>query len=122
MVHAEGGGGGGELRGRRAEGSGGERRRRRATEGGTSGAERRRRGGRARGKAARRGRAARRVSHESGGMGGESGAVGRHKYRESCMDGCTEGESCAEGGVVSPPASARPAENLGDREGGREKE
>jgi hypothetical protein len=38
------------------------------------------------------------------------------------MDGCTEGESGAEGGVVSPPASARPAENLGDREGGREKE
>ena len=56
------------------------------------------------------------------GWGGESGAVGWRKYRESGMDGCTEGESGAEGGVVSPPASARPAENLGDREGGREKE
>ena len=40
------------------------------------------------------------------------------------MDGCTEGESGAEGGVESPPASARPAENLGDgwREGGRRSE
>ena len=56
------------------------------------------------------------------GWGGESGAVGWRKYRESGMDGCTEGESGAEGGVVSPPASARPAENLGDREGGSEKE
>jgi hypothetical protein len=116
--------GGWRRRGRAAwEKGGGERRRRRATEARAE----RRRGGRARGKAARRGRvergrATRRVSHDSGGVGGESGAVGRRKYRESGMEGCAEGESGAEGGAVSPPASTRPAENLGDggRKGGTE--
>ena len=40
------------------------------------------------------------------------------------MEGCAEleGERGAEGGAVSPPASARPEENLGEggREGGSE--
>jgi hypothetical protein len=48
----------------------------------------------------------------------------RRAYRESGMEGCAELEGVrgAEGGAVSPPASARPAENLGERgrEGGRE--
>ena len=48
----------------------------------------------------------------------------RRAYRESGMEGCAELEGVrgAEGGAVSPPASACPAENLGEggREGGRE--
>ena len=34
------------------------------------------------------------------------------------MEGGAEGDNCVEGGTVSQPASARPAENVGD--GGRE--
>ena len=39
------------------------------------------------------------------------------------MEGGAEGDSGLEGGAVSQPASARPAENVGDggREGGRVK-
>ncbi len=33
------------------------------------------------------------------------------------MEGGAEGDSCLEGGTVSQPASARPADNVGD--GGR---
>jgi hypothetical protein len=44
--------------------------------------------------------------------------VGRHAYRESGMEGGADGDSGLEGGTVSQPASARPAENVGD--GGRE--
>ena len=36
------------------------------------------------------------------------------------MEGCAEGESSAEGTAVSPPASARPADNQGDHHGWRE--
>jgi hypothetical protein len=45
----------------------------------------------------------------------------RRAYRESGMEGCAELEGVrgAEGGAVSPRASARPAENLGER--GRER-
>ena len=42
----------------------------------------------------------------------------RLAYQESGMEGGAEGDSGLEGGAVSQPASARPAENVGD--GGRE--
>ena len=42
----------------------------------------------------------------------------RRAYQESGMEGGAEGDSGLEGGAVSQPASARPAENVGD--GGRE--
>ena len=66
------------------------------------------------------------VSHVPGESGAERrerrcGRRERRAYRESSMEGCAEleGERGAEGGAVSPPASARPEENLG--EGGRER-
>ena len=40
--------------------------------------------------------------------------MGRRAYLESGMEGGVEGDSCLEGGAVSQPASARPAENVGD--------
>ena len=45
--------------------------------------------------------------------------MGRRAYRESSMEGGAEGDSGLEGGAVSQPASARPAENVGD--GGRDR-
>ncbi len=40
--------------------------------------------------------------------------MGLHAYRESCMEGGAEGDNGVEGGTVSQPASAHPAENVGD--------
>jgi len=48
------------------------------------------------------------------GWGDKSGGVGRRAYRESGMEGGAEGDSGLEGGAVSQPASAHPAENVGD--------
>ena len=42
----------------------------------------------------------------------------RRAYQESGMEGVAEGDSGLEGGAASQPASARPAENVGD--GGRD--
>jgi hypothetical protein len=45
---------------------------------------------------------------------GQSGRVGRRAYQESCTEGVAKGESGTASSVVSPPASARPAETVVD--------